>query len=83
MLSQDGVHWSDGQHLVVQEGTGVWATEVRTPLGLIDEGNGAFTLMYTANEKVSGEQADGYGINSTPGSLGLVEVAWKAHGLRK
>lgn len=80
MLSNDGVHWSDGQHLVVQQGTGVWATEVRTPLGLIDEGNGAFTLMYTANEKVSGEQADGYGITSTPGSLGMVEVAWKNAG---
>ena len=80
MLSNDGVHWSAGQHLVVQEGTGVWASEVRTPLGLIDEGNGSFTLMYTANEKVSGEQADGYGINSTPGSLGLVEVAWKNAG---
>ena len=83
MLSNDGTHWSDGRHLVVQEGNGVWATEVRTPLGLIDEGNGGFTLIYTANEKVSSEQADGYGINSTPGSLGLVEVAWKGHGIRK
>jgi hypothetical protein len=83
MLSADGVHWSAGQHLVVQEGTGVWATEVRTPLGLIDEGNGTFTLIYTANEKIAGEQTDGYGINSTPGSLGLVEVRWKGRGIRK
>lgn len=79
-FSNDGLHWSPGQHLVVQAGTGVWATEVRTPLGLIDEGNGSFTLLYTANEKVSGQRADSNGINRTPGSIGLVEVAWKNTG---
>lgn len=75
--SSDGTHWLPGQSLVVQQGNGVWATEVRTPLGLIDEGNGSFTLFYTANEKVSGSDPDGYGINTTPGSMGLVEVRWK------
>jgi len=75
--SSDGTHWSPGQSLIVQQGNGVWATEVRTPLGLIDEGNGLFTLFYTANEKVSGSDPDGYGINTTPGSMGLVEVRWK------
>jgi hypothetical protein len=76
-ISNDGVHWSQGQELVVQEPNQVWATEVRTPLGLIDEGKGSFTLFYTANEKVSGSGPDGYGINTTPGSMGLVEVGWK------
>jgi len=55
----------------------VWASEVRTPLGLIPEGGDSFTLFYTANEKVSGMQPDGNGINTTPGSMGLVEVEWK------
>jgi len=73
-FSADGIHWSAGQELVVQQGTGVWATEVRTPLGLIPEGNGEFTLFYTANEKISGSGPDANGINSTPGSMGLVEV---------
>jgi hypothetical protein len=59
---------------LVQEGKGVWATEVRTPLGLISEAKDSFTLFYTANEKVSGMQPDGNGINTTPGSVGLVEV---------
>jgi hypothetical protein len=72
--SADGIHWGPGQHLVVQSGKGVWATEVRTPLGLVDEGNGEFTLFYTANEKVSGAHVDGYGVNVTPGSLGVVDV---------
>lgn len=76
-FSSNGVHWSAGRHLLVQEGNNVWATEVRTPLGLIDEGNGLFTLFYTANEKVAGMAPDGNGINTTPGSMGLVEVVWK------
>jgi hypothetical protein len=76
-FSTDGVHWSAGQHMVVQEGRGVWASEVRTPLGLIPEGKNSFTLFYTANEKVLGMQPDGNGITSTPGSIGLVEVQLK------
>lgn len=76
MLSKDGVHWSSGQHLVVQEGNDVWATEVRTPLGLVDEGKDLFTLLYTANEKVSGAGPDANGIVTTPGSIGMVEVQW-------
>ena len=76
-FSSDGMHWSEGKELVVQEGKGTWAAEVRTPLGLIPEGEDRFTLFYTANEKISGAKTDGYGINSTPGSMGLVEVVLK------
>lgn len=76
-VSSDGIYWSAGQHLVVQEGDDVWANEVRTPLGLIDEGKGLFTLFYTANEKVTGAGPDANGIISTPGSMGLVEAEWK------
>jgi len=77
-FSADGVHWGSGQHLVVQSGTGIWASEVRTPLGLIEEGNGTFTLFYTANQKIDGGQVDGNGITLTPGALGLVEVRIKS-----
>lgn len=73
-VSADGIHWSAGRHLVVQSGSHVWATEVRTPLGLVEEGGGSFTLFYTANEKITGAHADGYGINLTPGALGFAEV---------
>lgn len=76
-FSSDGIHWSPGQHLTVQEEPGVWASEVRTPLGLIAEGEDSFTLLYTANEKVSGMAPDGNGITMTPGSVGLVEVQLK------
>jgi len=76
-FSSDGIHWSAGQHLEVQSGNGVWATEVRTPLGLIAEGDDTFTLFYTANEKVTGAMADVNGIVLTPGAVGMVEVQLK------
>lgn len=76
-FSSDGIHWSRGQHLVVQDGNGVWATEVRTPLGLIAEGKDSFTLFYTANEKVPGMAPDANGITLTPGAMGMVEVQLK------
>ncbi|MGO8756504.1 MAG: hypothetical protein ACLQG3_00110 [Terracidiphilus sp.] len=73
-ISEDGIHWSAGQHLVVQKDDGIWASEVRTPLGLVEEDNGAFTLFYTANEKSDGTQPDAYGVTLTPGAVGLVEL---------
>ncbi len=73
-FSKDGIHWSHGRQLTVQTGSGVWASEVRTPLGLVDEGEGAFTLFYSANEKIPGAHADSNGIVLTPGALGVVEV---------
>jgi hypothetical protein len=73
-FSSDGIHWSVGKQLTVQTGTGVWASEVRTPLGLIDEGNGSFTLFYSGNERIPGAHADANGITLTPGAIGVVEV---------
>ena len=73
-FSDDGIHWRRGQRLAVQTGNGIWASEVRTPLGLIDEGNGTFTLFYSANEKIAGTGADANGITMTPGAVGVVEV---------
>ena len=73
-FSSDGVHWSAGQHLVVQKGAGVWSDDVRTPLGLIEEGKNNFTIFYTANERKAGKRADGNGITLSPGAVGFVEV---------
>ena len=73
-FSIDGIHWSAGKHLIVQSEDGIWASEVRTPLGLVEEGEDSFSLFYTANEKVAGAAADPNGIVLTPGSIGLVKV---------
>lgn len=79
-FSSDGVHWSPGMQLMVQTGRGIWSTEVRTPLGLIDEGNSQFTLFYSANERVDGLHADANGIVLTPGAIGMVKVQLKSKG---
>lgn len=73
-FSADGIHWSRGQNLTVQTGNRIWASEVRTPLGLVDEGNGSFTLFYSANENIAGAGPDSNGITMTPGAVGVVEV---------
>jgi hypothetical protein len=73
-FSRDGVHWPRGRQLTVQTGSGIWASEVRTPLGLVDEGGGSFTLFYSANEKIAGASPDANGVTMTPGAIGVVEV---------
>jgi len=76
-FSADGIHWTPGRSLVVQKGNGIWASEIRTPLGLIPEGKDSFTLFYTANQDLLGVPPDAQGIKLTPGALGLVEVKLK------
>jgi hypothetical protein len=73
-FSRDGIHWAPGRALIVQKAHGIWASEVRTPLGLIPEGNNSFTLFYTANQDQLGAPTDQHGIKMTPGALGLVQV---------
>lgn len=47
-----GIHWSAGEAIDVQpQGTGKWADDVRTPLGLIPEGNNRYTVFYTGYQK--------------------------------
>jgi hypothetical protein len=48
--SKDGVRFERGQRLVVQPVPGEWSKEVRTPLGLVPEGEGRYTLLYTGFE---------------------------------
>jgi hypothetical protein len=49
--SNDGREWSAGQSLVIQPSKGKWAPEVRTPLGLVAEGDGTYTVFYTGFEQ--------------------------------
>lgn len=76
-FSRDGIQWTPGQSLVVQKGNGIWASEIRTPLGLVPEGKDRFTLFYTANQDLPGVPPDAQGIKLTPGALGLVQVKLK------
>jgi hypothetical protein len=49
--SADGVRWGAGGRLAIQPKPGEWAKDVRTPLGLVPEGDGRFTLLYTGFEQ--------------------------------
>ena len=50
--SADGIHWSQGERITVQpDGLANWSTDIRTPLSLIEEGNGIYTGLYTGTYK--------------------------------
>ncbi len=51
--SPDGLHWSPAQHLVLDSAQS-WVSDLRTPLGLIDEGGDHFTLHYTGYSDLPG-----------------------------
>jgi hypothetical protein len=77
-FSSDGIHWSPGEPLVVQpKGKGRWADHVRTPLGLIPESDGTFTLFYTGFQHVpvpSASPEDESHTNPGDAAVGLVSV---------
>jgi hypothetical protein len=51
-VSKDGIHWPQGKALVVQSRRETnWSADLRTPLGLVPEPDGTFTLLYTARMK--------------------------------
>jgi hypothetical protein len=50
--STDGVLWPRGGRIqVTPGGSGNWCSDVRTPLCLIDEGHGEYTMLYTGASK--------------------------------
>ena len=50
--SGDGIEWSAGSRIIVQPpGPANWSTDIRTPLGLVNEGSDKFSLFYTAENK--------------------------------
>ena len=58
--SVDGVHWSAAKQLKV-DCTKLWVTNIRTPLGLVEEDDGTFTLFYTGFQRpAAGESSKGW-----------------------
>jgi len=49
-FSADGTHWNSGHALRVQPREKSWARDVRTPLGLVREGAGEYSIFYTGFE---------------------------------
>ena len=50
-ISTDGIHWPPGRSLAIQAVKGKWSPEIRTPLGLVEEADGTFTVFYTGFEQ--------------------------------
>lgn len=50
-ISADGIRWPRGQSLAIQSAKGRWSKEVRTPMGVVDEGDGIYTIFYTGFEQ--------------------------------
>jgi len=46
-VSTDGIHWGK-EHLMLIPNAPTWLHSMRTPLGLIDEGNNVYTIYFTA-----------------------------------
>lgn len=49
--SKDGINWGKGHNLKINDAEKGWCKDIRTPMGLIDEGNGKFTMFYTGFEE--------------------------------
>ena len=52
-ISADGIHWPPGRSLAIQAEKGKWSPEIRTPLGLVEEADGTFTVFYTGFEQAA------------------------------
>ena len=52
-VSADGIHWPAGQTLLLQQTRGTWSPEIRTPLGLVPEDDGTYTVFYTGFEQAA------------------------------
>ena len=50
-VSSDGIHWPPGQRIDVQPGDANWSEDIRTPLCLIREYDGIYTMLYTGKRK--------------------------------
>lgn len=47
-LSKDGIHWSAAHYLPIDTKVARWWHTMRTPLGLIPEGDDVYTIVYAA-----------------------------------
>ena len=76
--SADGVDWQPGHALVVQPTPGEWAKDVRTPLGLVDEGGGRYTVFYTGFEQAPDWDRLLRGQGGETCAIGFVELSTSA-----
>jgi len=76
-FSNDGIHWGKGETLNLYPDGNGWCKDIRTPLGVIDEGNGKLTIFFTgfANNPDWDKMLNGE--NSATLSIGYIEAKIK------
>lgn len=50
-LSKDGIHWTEAHYFPIHTKVKKWWDIMRTPLGIIPEGNNEYTIVYAAIDK--------------------------------
>jgi len=75
--SANGIDWGPGRSLIVQPTGGAWSKDVRTPLGLIDEGGGRFTVFYTGFEQTPDWDRLFRGAGRETCAIGFAEVRFE------
>lgn len=76
-FSEDGIHWPKGNSLTIQNSHKKWAQDIRTPLGLIYEGDNSFTLFYTGFEEYPNWQRLLTGKGKETCAVGKVTLRWQ------
>ncbi len=76
-FSEDGKNWSAGNRLRIQLIAGKWCKDVRTPMGLVDEGNNRFTVFYTGFEQPPSWEKLLQGKGEETCAIGFVELRFR------
>lgn len=76
--SQDGVVWSPMKYVAVTDQMEKWWAEFRTPLGLVPEEDGTFTLFFTVMKEPTGYWdhlgEEGYALDTGFDSMGKLTI---------
>lgn len=75
--SEDGINWPNGNFLTVNKTGSEWCKDIRTPLGLVDEGDGKYTIFYSGFEDTPDWNKFMEGDAECSCSIGFIEVEFK------
>lgn len=75
--SEDGINWPQGNILTINKPDSGWCKDIRTPLGLVDEGAGKYTIFYSGFEEVPDWDKFMAGNAECSCAIGYIEVEFK------
>ena len=75
--SEDGINWPQGNAMTINKPGIGWCKDIRTPLGLVDEGDGKYTIFYSGFEEVPDWDKFMSGNAECSCAIGYIEVEFK------